>query len=95
MKFKANYAAYKNLFYPIYKAAALPQGETNLENEMTDTVPFSGGPFKIDSWSPEQLVLVPNPNSGTRPRRRSSTRSSWCPRTPTLRSTRCSPARST
>ena len=29
---------------------------------MTDTVPFSGGPFMIDSWSPEQLVLVPNPN---------------------------------
>lgn len=62
VKFKANYAAYKNLFYPIYKAAAFPAGETNLENEMTDTVPFSGGPFMIDSWSPEQLVLVPNPN---------------------------------
>ena len=62
VKFKANYAAYKNLFYPVYKAAAFPAGETNLENEMTDTVPFSGGPFMIDSWSPEQLVLVPNPN---------------------------------
>ena len=29
---------------------------------MPTRVPFSGGPFMIESWSPEQLVLVPNPN---------------------------------
>ncbi len=58
--FKANYAAYKNLFLPLLKESAFPAGETNLKDEMQDNVPFSGGPFKIDSWSPEQLVLVPN-----------------------------------
>ena len=58
MKFKANYAAYKNLFYPLMKASAFTT--TNLKDEMQDSIPFSAGPFKIQSWSPEQLVLVPN-----------------------------------
>ncbi len=58
--FKQNYAAYKNLFYPLLKESAFPAGETNLANEMQDSVPFSAGPFKIQSWSPEQMVLVPN-----------------------------------
>ena len=58
MKFKANYAAYKNLFYPLIKAAAFTTD--NLKDEMQDNVPFSAGPFKIQSWSPEQEVLVPN-----------------------------------
>ncbi len=93
--FKANYAAYKNLFFPLLKAAAFTT--TNLKDEMQDNLPFSGGPFKIESWSPEQLVLVPNTElSGTRPRPRSSTRSSWClSRTPTPRSTRSCRDRST
>jgi peptide/nickel transport system substrate-binding protein len=60
VKFKANYAAYKNLFYPLLKKAAFTT--TNLKDEMQDNIPFSGGPFKIQSWSPEQLVLVPNTN---------------------------------
>ena len=58
VKFKANYAAYKNLFYPLIKAAAFTTD--NLKDEMQDNVPFSAGPFKIQSWSPEQEVLVPN-----------------------------------
>ena len=58
VKFKANYAAYKNLFYPLMKASAFTT--TNLKDEMQDSIPFSAGPFKIQSWSPEQLVLVPN-----------------------------------
>ena len=58
MKFKANYAAYKNLFYPLIKASAFTT--TTSKDEMQDTVPFSAGPFKIQSWSPEQEVLVPN-----------------------------------
>ena len=80
VKFKTNYAAYKNLFYPLIKASAFTT--TNLKDEMQDNVPFSAGPFKIQSWSPEQEVLVPNTNVlGQGPRRRSSTRSSSCPET--------------
>ncbi len=61
--FKANYAAYKNLFSgapPLLKADAFTT--TNLENEMQDSIPFSGGPWMMESWSLEQQVLVPNPN---------------------------------
>lgn len=58
--FTSNYAAYKNLFYPILKKDAFTS--TNLADEMQDSLPFSGGAFKVDSWSPEQLVLVPNAN---------------------------------
>jgi peptide/nickel transport system substrate-binding protein len=58
--FKANYAAYKNLFFPLLKAAAFDT--TNLENEMADSMPFSSGPWLLESWSLEQAVLVPNPN---------------------------------
>jgi ABC-type transport system substrate-binding protein len=27
---------------------------------MTDNIPFSGMPYKVDSWSKDQVVLVPN-----------------------------------
>ena len=59
--FQENYAAYKNLFFPLLKAAAFPD-TTNLENEMADNMPFSSGPWLLESWSLEQAVLVPNPN---------------------------------
>jgi peptide/nickel transport system substrate-binding protein len=60
IEFAQNYAAYKNLFFPLLKAAAFDT--TNLENEMADNVPFSSGPWLLESWSLEQAVLVPNPN---------------------------------
>ena len=44
-KFKANYAAHKNLFY--HSAAGVHDDEP--ETEMQDSIPFSAGPFKIQS----------------------------------------------
>jgi peptide/nickel transport system substrate-binding protein len=48
----------------ILEKAAFPTANAdkpNLKAEMNDSIPFSGGPFMIKSWSPEQEVLVPNP----------------------------------
>jgi peptide/nickel transport system substrate-binding protein len=60
--FKQPYAPWPELFggvngYVLKKAAF---GDTNLEGEMATTIPFSGGPFKLDSFSSTEGVLVAN-----------------------------------
>jgi peptide/nickel transport system substrate-binding protein len=60
-KFSKVYAPYKNLFSGIIKAAAMPNC-SDVSAEMTDNIPFSAMPYKIESWSLDQLVLVKNEN---------------------------------
>lgn len=43
----------------LLKAAAFPKGP-DLDKEMQTSIPFSGAPWKLASWSREQAVLVPN-----------------------------------
>jgi len=61
--FKTPYAAYKNLFGVgtdgIIKKAAV-QNCDDVSADFQSAIPFSGRPFKIDSFSPDQMVLVPN-----------------------------------
>jgi peptide/nickel transport system substrate-binding protein len=59
VSFSEVYAPYKNLFNPMIKADAFADCN-DVSAEMTDTIPFSGREWKIDSWSPDQLILVPN-----------------------------------
>ncbi len=47
----------------ILEKAAFPNVDPNkpdLKSEMTDSIPFSGGPWILKSWSKDQEVLVPN-----------------------------------
>jgi len=50
----------------VLEKAAFPaekdQAEVDLSKEMQDNIPFSGGPWKLQSWSMNQTVLVPNTN---------------------------------
>lgn len=49
----------------VIKKAAFPNANANkpdLSGEMTTSIPFSGGPWKMQSWSKQQEVLVPNTN---------------------------------
>ncbi len=60
---KSVYAPYKNLFSnpgPI-KAAAFPNGCDDVSAEMQSSIPFSSRPYKMDSFSADQEVLVANP----------------------------------
>jgi peptide/nickel transport system substrate-binding protein len=53
------------VYQGILKKAAFPdadEDEPNLKDEMLDTVPFSGGPWVLDSWSNEQAVYSRNEN---------------------------------
>ena len=62
VKLKSVYAPYKNLFSnpgPL-KAAAFPNGCTDVSADMQSMIPFASRPYKMDSWSPDQLVLVKN-----------------------------------
>ena len=43
----------------ILKKAAFPKGP-NLANEMTTSLPFSAGPWKLQSWNKREAVLVRN-----------------------------------
>src|SRR4029078_5845051 len=42
------------------KAAAFPNGCTDVSADMQSIIPFASRPYKMDSWSPDQLVLVEN-----------------------------------
>jgi peptide/nickel transport system substrate-binding protein len=59
--FDQPYAAYKGLFSDngIIKADTVANCE-DISGDFQDMIPFSGQPWKMDSWSPDQLVLVPN-----------------------------------
>jgi len=61
VKFSEVYAPYKNLFGSgqFIKAAAFANCK-DVSADMTDNIPFSAMPYKIDSWSKDQVVLVPN-----------------------------------
>ena len=57
---KSQYAPWKGLFGGLLKAAAFD--DCNDVSESFDAgIPFSGREWQIDSWTAEQLVLVPNP----------------------------------
>ena len=60
-KFSEVYAPYKNLFAGIIKKAAV-QNCSDVSADFADNIPFSARPYKIDSWSLDQLVLSPNAN---------------------------------
>jgi peptide/nickel transport system substrate-binding protein len=62
--FSTPYAAYKNLWGGgsgggIIKADAVANCD-DISGDLQDMIPFSGRPWKMESWSPDQLVLVPN-----------------------------------
>jgi peptide/nickel transport system substrate-binding protein len=58
-KFKTVYAPYKNMFSGLLKAADTTDCN-DVSADFQDNVPFSAMPYKIDSWSVDQLVLVKN-----------------------------------
>jgi len=58
-KFSEVYAPYKNLFGNLIKAAAVKNCE-DVSADFADNIPFSAMPYKIDSWSKDQLVLSKN-----------------------------------
>lgn len=55
------YAAYKNLFEGLIKAAAF-EDCNDVSADMRDLIPFSARPYMMESWSLDQLTLVANPN---------------------------------
>jgi peptide/nickel transport system substrate-binding protein len=61
VKFSEVYAPYKTLFINLIKAADVPDCN-DVSAEWADNIPFSGQPYKIESWSLDQLVLVKNDN---------------------------------
>jgi peptide/nickel transport system substrate-binding protein len=67
LHFKDTFVEWPNLFGGAYggllKKSAFPTADAekpNLENEMLDRIPFSGGPWRLQSWSRYEAVLVPN-----------------------------------
>jgi peptide/nickel transport system substrate-binding protein len=68
IKFKAPFADWTDLFGGnqghVLKKAAFPNAATtfDLANEMQTSLPFSGMPWKLQSFSKDQAVLVPNIN---------------------------------
>jgi len=58
-KFSEVYAPYKNLFANLIKASAVDNC-SDVSADFADNIPFSAMPYKIDSWSLDQLVLTKN-----------------------------------
>lgn len=59
VNFSEVYAPYKNLFSNLLKADAF-EDCNDVSTDLADILPFSGTEWKMESWSPEQSVLVPN-----------------------------------
>ncbi|MEO8364168.1 MAG: ABC transporter substrate-binding protein [Ilumatobacteraceae bacterium] len=59
--FKSVYAPYKTLFFPLVKAAAL-SNTSDASADFADFLGYSARPYKMKSWSPSQVVYVPNDN---------------------------------
>jgi peptide/nickel transport system substrate-binding protein len=59
VKFSEVYAPYKNLFATLIKASAV-KNCSEVKDDFQDNIPFSAMPYKIESWSKDQLVLVKN-----------------------------------
>jgi len=69
LNFKAVYADWQTLFggafEMIIEKAAFPNADPekpDLSEDMVNEIPFSGGPWILESWSTEQAVLVRNEN---------------------------------
>jgi len=67
IRFKSIFVDWPDLFGGVYqgffKKAAFPSADAekpNLKDEMQDSIPFSGGPWKLSQWSKDQAVLVRN-----------------------------------
>ncbi|MCX6536052.1 MAG: ABC transporter substrate-binding protein [Actinobacteria bacterium] len=56
---KAVYAPWRGLFSGLIKAASV-NNTMDVSGDFADNIPFSGRPYKIKSWSPDQIVFVPN-----------------------------------
>jgi len=56
---KAVYASWRGLFSGLIKAAAV-KNTMDVSGDFAENIPFSGRPYKIQSWSPDQVVYVPN-----------------------------------
>ena len=59
--FSEPYAPWRTLFGGILPAHAFG-GETDISDYWNDSIPISGGPWRQESWSQEQHILVPNEN---------------------------------
>jgi peptide/nickel transport system substrate-binding protein len=59
VKFSEVYAPYKTLFINLIKADAVTDCN-DVSADFADSIPFSAMPYKIESWSLDQLVLVKN-----------------------------------
>ncbi len=59
IEFSEVYAAYKSLFGFIIKADQFADC-TDVSADLATGIPFSARPYKLESWSPEQAVLVAN-----------------------------------
>jgi peptide/nickel transport system substrate-binding protein len=58
---KAVYAPYKGLFGSLIKAASV-ENTADVSGDFADLIPYSGKAYKMESWSKDQLVYVPNEN---------------------------------
>ncbi|MXW88148.1 MAG: hypothetical protein F4Z54_01095, partial [Acidimicrobiaceae bacterium] len=59
--FSEPYAPWRYLFGTILPAHAF-DGSTDISGHWNDSIPVSGGPWRQESWSQEQHILVPNEN---------------------------------
>lgn len=59
VEFKSQYAPWKLLFGGLLKASAT-EDCSDVSEAFDGGIPYSGREWKIDTWSAEQLVLVPN-----------------------------------
>ena len=61
VRFAEPYAPWRYLFGGVLPAHAF-DGETNISGHWNDAITVSGGPWRQESWSQEQHILVPNEN---------------------------------
>ena len=59
VEFKSVYGPYKGLFGGLIKAASV-ENTSDISADFADYIGFSGRPWKMKSWSPSQVVYVPN-----------------------------------
>ena len=57
--FDQPYAAFRTLFTRLIQASSVPDC-SDVSTEFETTAPMSGGPWRVESFDAEQLVLVPN-----------------------------------
>ena len=62
--FSEPYAPWRTLFGGLdgFLPAHAFDGETDISGHWNDEIPISGGPWRQESWSQEQHILVPNEN---------------------------------